>query len=59
MVFNFNPAKVFLGDTRTRLLGFLYSALKSNDVLTKASAVDYPALVIVLIVPVADTPFVQ
>lgn len=55
LVFNFNPAKVFLGDTGAMLLGFLYSALATNSVLTKASAVDYPALVIVLIVPVADT----
>lgn len=55
LVYNFNPAKIFLGDTGAMLLGFIFSALATNSVLTSSSPVDYPALIIVLAVPVTDT----
>lgn len=55
LVFNFNPARIFLGDSGSLLLGFLlgcYSILWSG---TSATALEMGAPLIALAVPLTDT----
>lgn len=55
LVFNFNPAKIFLGDTGAMLIGLLFAALANNSVLTGDIMFSLPLLVLILAVPTTDT----
>ncbi len=55
LVFNFNPARIFLGDTGAMLIGFLFAALANNSVLTGDIMFNLPILVLILAVPTIDT----
>lgn len=54
LAFNFNPAKIFLGDTGAMFLGFLYAAIASNTVLSGNIFTSLLLLVLILAVPVLD-----
>ncbi len=55
LVFNFNPAKIILGDTGAMLIGFLFAALATNSVLTLNLTFSLPLLVLIFSVPTMDT----
>lgn len=55
LLFNFHPAKIFLGDTGAMLLGFLFAALANNSVLQSNISFGLPVLVLILALPVLDT----
>jgi UDP-GlcNAc:undecaprenyl-phosphate/decaprenyl-phosphate GlcNAc-1-phosphate transferase len=63
LIFNFSPAKIFMGDTGSMIVGFLLSFLAIQMINTQASSgfLDYlldskPAIALaVLIIPVFDT----
>lgn len=54
LAFNFNPAKIFLGDTGAMFLGFLFSGLANNSVLNENIWLNLPLLILILAVPVMD-----
>lgn len=54
LAFNFNPAKIFLGDTGAMLLGFLFSGLANHTVLNENIWLNLPLLILILAVPVMD-----
>ncbi|MFN8110619.1 MAG: MraY family glycosyltransferase [Thermoleophilia bacterium] len=58
LVFNFHPAKVFMGDTGSLLLGFLVAGVAVNGVMKSAAAVALIAPLLVLAIPILDTSFV-
>ena len=53
--FNFNPAKIFLGDTGAMLLGFLFAALTAEGLLQGVSRINLSVPVMILALPVMDT----
>ena len=55
--FNFNPAKIFMGDTGALLLGFMFSVITIEGVLKTAAAVAVAIPVLLLAVPISDTFF--
>ena len=58
LVFNFNPAKVFMGDAGSMLLGFVIAGVSVSGVMKSAAAVAVLAPLIVLAIPILDTSFV-
>ncbi len=60
LVFNFNPASIFMGDSGSLFIGFLLGAVSIGGSLGKpgnvVSVVAIPALI--LVVPILDTAFV-
>lgn len=55
--YNFNPAKIFMGDGGAQLLGFLLAAISIIGLSKSAAAVAIAAPVLVFGVPVFDTSF--
>lgn len=55
--FNFNPAKIFMGDTGALYLGFMLSFIAIEGVMKQAAILTIFIPVIVLGVPVFDTAF--
>lgn len=55
--YNFNPAKIFMGDTGALLLGFMFSVITIEGVMKTAATVAIIVPVIVLAVPISDTFF--
>jgi len=55
LAFNFNPAKIFLGDTGAMFLGFIFAALAHDSMLSADLAFNLPLLVLILAVPTLDT----
>lgn len=55
--YNFNPAKIFMGDTGSMLLGYTIGAISVIGVVKTATTVALLVPVIVLGVPIMDTSF--
>lgn len=55
--YNFNPAKIFMGDTGALFLGFMLSYISVQGVMKYATALTIFVPVLVLGVPVFDTTF--
>lgn len=55
LFFNFNPAKIFLGDTGSLFIGFMLACFSINGTFREASAISILIPVIVLGIPIADT----
>ncbi len=58
LVFNFHPAKVFMGDSGSMLLGFVIAGVAVDGVMKSAAAVAVVVPLIVLAIPILDTSFV-
>ncbi|MDI3280579.1 MAG: MraY family glycosyltransferase [Bacillota bacterium] len=55
--YNFNPAKIFLGDSGAMLIGFMLAALAAEGALKGATAVALLVPTVALGVPILDTAF--
>ena len=55
---NFNPAKVFMGDSGALVLGFLLACVSIQGVMKTAAALSLVFPLVVLLVPILDTSFV-
>ncbi|MCC7431671.1 exopolysaccharide biosynthesis polyprenyl glycosylphosphotransferase [bacterium] len=57
LFFNFHPAKIFMGDTGSLLLGFTLAAfsIKISELNQKKETMDLFLAVVILIVPIFDT----
>ncbi|GAB6086240.1 MraY family glycosyltransferase [Alkaliphilus crotonatoxidans] len=55
--YNFNPAKIFMGDTGALLIGFLLATISVEGVLKSAATIAVVIPVLALGVPVLDTAF--
>jgi UDP-GlcNAc:undecaprenyl-phosphate/decaprenyl-phosphate GlcNAc-1-phosphate transferase len=58
LIFNFHPARVFMGDSGSMLLGFVIAGVAISGVLKSAAAVAVGLPLIVLAIPILDTSFV-
>lgn len=55
--YNFNPAKIFMGDTGALFLGFMLSYISVEGIMKSAAALTIIVPVLILGVPVFDTTF--
>jgi UDP-GlcNAc:undecaprenyl-phosphate GlcNAc-1-phosphate transferase len=55
--FNFNPAKIFMGDTGALFLGYMLAVLSIAGVMKTVTAVTIIVMVFVLGIPIFDTTF--
>jgi UDP-GlcNAc:undecaprenyl-phosphate GlcNAc-1-phosphate transferase len=55
--FNFNPAKIFMGDTGALFLGFMLAALSIEGVMKSVATIAVVVPIIILGVPIFDTTF--
>ena len=55
LIFNFNPAKIFLGDSGSLFLGFILACFSVNGTFRESSAVALLIPIIVLGIPITDT----
>lgn len=55
--FNFNPAKIFMGDTGALFLGYMLAVLSIAGVMKTVTAVTIVVMVFVLGIPILDTTF--
>lgn len=55
--YNFNPAKIFMGDTGALFLGFMLSYISMEGIMKSAAALTIIVPVLILGVPVFDTTF--
>ena len=55
--FNFNPAKIFMGDTGALFLGFMLAAISIEGVMKSVATIAIIVPIIVLGVPIFDTTF--
>lgn len=55
--YNFNPAKIFMGDTGALFLGFMLSYVSVEGIMKSAAALTIIVPVLILGVPVFDTTF--
>ncbi len=58
LVHNFHPARVFMGDAGSLLLGFVIAGVAVSGVMKSAAAVAIGLPLIVLAIPILDTSFV-
>src|SRR4051812_1465713 len=58
LVFNYHPARIFMGDTGALALGFLLAAIAVQGVMKTAATVALVGPLLVLAVPIFDTSFV-
>jgi UDP-GlcNAc:undecaprenyl-phosphate GlcNAc-1-phosphate transferase len=58
LIYNFNPATIFMGDSGSLMLGYLLAALSIQGVLKTAAAVSLVFPLVVLALPILDTSFV-
>ena len=58
LAFNFHPARVFMGDTGSHLLGFVLAGVAISGVLKTSAAIALIAPLLVLAIPILDTSFV-
>ncbi|MBI2684225.1 MAG: undecaprenyl/decaprenyl-phosphate alpha-N-acetylglucosaminyl 1-phosphate transferase [Actinobacteria bacterium] len=56
--FNFHPARVFMGDAGSLLLGFVLAGVAISGVMKSAAAIAVIAPLTILLVPILDTSFV-
>jgi UDP-GlcNAc:undecaprenyl-phosphate GlcNAc-1-phosphate transferase len=54
-VYNLPPARIYLGDSGSTLIGLLLASLALEAARTQSGAVNLPALVLLMFVPVLDT----
>ncbi|MCI0495121.1 undecaprenyl/decaprenyl-phosphate alpha-N-acetylglucosaminyl 1-phosphate transferase [candidate division KSB1 bacterium] len=55
LIYNFNPAKIFLGDSGSLLIGFLLACFSINGTFRDASGVAIYIPMVVLGIPILDT----
>lgn len=55
--FNFNPAKIFMGDTGALFLGFMLSVITIEGVMKSVATIAIVVPIIILGVPIFDTTF--
>lgn len=55
--YNFNPAKIFMGDAGSMFLGFTLAAISVHGVLKSALAVSVVVPILAVAVPIFDTAF--
>jgi len=55
--FNFNPAKIFMGDTGALFLGFMLAAISIEGVMKSVATIAIVAPILILSVPIFDTTF--
>lgn len=55
--YNFNPAKIFMGDTGALFLGFMLAAISIEGVMKSVAAIAVIAPILILGVPIFDTTF--
>lgn len=55
--FNFNPAKIFMGDTGALFLGFMLAAISIEGVMKSVATIAIVAPILILGVPIFDTTF--
>ena len=58
LVFNFHPARVFMGDSGSMLLGFVLAGVAISGVMKTTAAVAVVAPLVILAIPILDTSFV-
>ena len=58
LVFNFHPARVFMGDAGSMLLGFVIAGVAVSGVMKSAAAIAVVAPLVILAIPILDTSFV-
>src|SRR4051794_20514274 len=58
LVFNYHPARIFMGDTGALALGFLLAVIAVQGVMKTAATVALVGPLLVLAVPILDTSFV-
>lgn len=58
LVYNFHPARIFMGDAGSLLLGFILAGVAVNGVMKSAAAIAVVAPLVVLAIPILDTSFV-
>ena len=58
LVFNFHPARVFMGDSGSMLLGFVIAGVAISGVMKTTAAIAVVAPLLILAVPILDTSFV-
>lgn len=57
LLFNFHPARIFMGDTGSMFVGFLLAVLLPQSFSPHSSVVLSPVVVLCLFYPIADTLF--
>ena len=55
--YNFNPAKIFMGDTGALFLGFVLASLSIEGVMKSVATIAVVVPIIILGVPIFDTTF--
>ena len=55
--YNFNPAKIFMGDTGALFLGFMLAAITIEGVMKSVATIAIVAPILILSVPIFDTTF--
>ena len=55
--YNFNPAKIFMGDTGAMFLGFILSAVAIDAAVKSATAIALIVPILALGLPIFDTAF--
>ncbi|MBN2013005.1 undecaprenyl/decaprenyl-phosphate alpha-N-acetylglucosaminyl 1-phosphate transferase [candidate division KSB1 bacterium] len=55
LIFNFNPAKIFLGDSGSLFLGFMLACFSINGTFRENAALSMTIPIVVLGVPILDT----
>ncbi len=55
--YNFNPAKIFMGDTGALLLGFMLAAISIEGVMKSVATIAVVVPIMILGVPIFDTTF--
>ncbi len=55
--FNFNPAKIFMGDTGALFLGFMLAAISIEGVMKSVATIAVVVPILILGVPIFDTTF--
>lgn len=55
--FNFNPAKIFMGDTGSLFLGFMLATISIEGVMKSVAAIAVVVPILILGVPIFDTTF--
>lgn len=58
LVFNFHPARVFMGDGGSMFLGFVLAGVAISGVMKSAAAIAVVAPLVILAIPIFDTSFV-
>ena len=55
--FNFNPAKIFMGDTGALFLGFILAAISIEGIMKSVATIAVVVPIIILGIPIFDTTF--